>query len=362
MTYSLETLLEKLISFQTDTNHPAEMQKCLEFVKKYLIDAGLKVKTYKSNNIPSLVAAKTLKKHYQYILNGHLDVVPAEYPNAFKAVRKGNRMYGRGSGDMKGSAAVMMNIMKDLSKKNVDVAIMLTFDEEIGGNDGVKYLLNKEKYSCDCAIIPDGGNNFHLTLNQKGSLHVTLQAKGESAHGSRPWLGDNAVEKLIEVYSEIKQSFPISNNKDHWETTVNLGKFAGGSATNTVASAATMSVDFRYVNESDKERVLTLLRKLEKTTKGLSFEIDLHGYPMAVSPKNKYIKRFISTAKEKGIELVLENTPTGSDGRYFTEKNIPVIMTNPNCSKGHTDDEWVDMKSLVDHYSVHKAFLLGKNN
>lgn len=359
MNYSLESLLKELVSFRSDSNHPDEIQKCFDFAKQYLEDSGLTVRTYLSNNIPSLIAAKKIKKHYQYILNGHLDVVPADYPDAFKVVKKGTRVYARGTADMKGTAAVLMKLMHDLNQDDVDVALMLTFDEEIGGRDGVEYLLNKHNYSCDCVIVPDGGNNFHLTLFQKGLLHVNLQAQGKSAHGSRPWLGDNAIEKLFQAYAVIQKAFPLKrDDKENWQTTVNVGQLAGGSAANMVAAKAEMNLDFRYINDRDRNKIIATLDTIVKKIKGLSYKIVLEGNQMAVSLQNNYVKKIINIASKQGVEIIPEKSHTASDARFFSAKEIPVIMINPICSKGHINDEWIDIKSLEKYYNILREFLI----
>lgn len=359
MNYSLQELIERLVSFRSTSNHPAEMQNCFEFVKAYLIESGLHVNIYVSNNVLSLVAAKKIKKHYKYILNGHLDVVPAEYPDAFKAIKKGDRLYARGASDMKGTVAVMIKLIKDLYKTDSDVALILTSDEEVGGEKGVNYLLNEKNYSCDCAIIPDGGNNFHLTLKQKGILHIKILARGIAAHGSRPWMGDNAIDKLLVTYSSIQKKFPLHSNKNNWQTTLNLGKFQGGSATNMVADEAEMFLDFRYVKESDKNKFLKLMEKLSQKDTTIRYELLTKGDIMSVPLKNNYIQKIITLAKRQGLKLIPEKSNTASDARYFTAKNIPVVMINPLCSQGHIDNEWVDLKSLGDYFILLKNFITG---
>jgi len=81
-------LAQQLIKFQTTAKQKNEIKKCLAFVVNYLNKLGLKVRVYYSNNIPSLVAAREIKKHYQYILCGHLDVVPANSNEFIPRIKK----------------------------------------------------------------------------------------------------------------------------------------------------------------------------------------------------------------------------------------------------------------------------------
>lgn len=358
----MQKLLERLITFESDKNHPKEIRKCFDFVVNYLKKAGLKVKTYSFQGEPSLVAARKLKKHYQYILNGHLDVVPADCSSAFKPLVKGNRIYGRGATDMKGAVAAMIEIIKHKELKDVDAALMITSDEESGGFNGVNYLLNKIGYSCNCAVVPDGGDNFRLTLAEKGVIHVKFKAKGKAAHGSRPWLGENAIEKLISVFQQIKKEIPDTTLKNRWKPTVNLGKLNGGDATNKVPASAEMYLDFRFPKVNQQKRILELIKKVCKRFKGVNYQLLCVG-DMLITPKNnKYIKKILKVAKKYKVNLKINKNHGASDGRFFSAKGIPVVMFKPICSQPHIDNEWIDLKSLAKFYQIFKEFLIDKSS
>lgn len=354
----MQTLLKKLITFNTDKDHPQEQKGCVEFVVSDLKKAGLKVKTYTSNGKTSIIAGRTFKKHYQYFLNGHLDVVPATYPKAFEPKVKGNKLYGRGASDMKGPTVALIDAMKDPELKNIDMALMLNFDEEVGGFDGAKYLINNQGYSCDCVIVPDGGDNFELVLAEKGVLHVKLTALGKAAHGSQPWVGDNALEKLIAIFTEIKSKLKPTTLKNRWLPTVNLGKISGGDAPNKVPAQAEMLLDFRYPKKEHKEKILGLIKQALKKQKRVSLQILSEGAPVDNSPKNKYVQKMLKVAKLNKIKMKIAKCHGASDGRFFSEKGMPVIMFKPVCSPAHVDNEWLDLKSLDKFFELLKSFLL----
>jgi len=354
----MKKLVSKLISFQSDKNHPEEIRKCFDYIVKQLKKAGLKVKTYNRNNKPSLIAARKLKKHYRFILNGHIDVVPASYKDAFSPKVKNNRLYGRGTSDMKGAAAAMIQLIKDPDLKSVDVALMITSDEEVGGFDGTRYLVEDKKYSCRCVIVPDGGTNFRLVLAQKGVIFAKIKAEGKAAHGSRPWEGNNAIEKLITIFQEIKKILPETTTKNRWQPTVNLGKIKGGSATNVVPDYAEMFLDFRYPKKHQKRKIINILESLSKKNKKTSYKMLAKGEAMNTSKSNKYVQKIIEIAEKEKINLKMQKEHPASDGRFFSAKNIPVIMFAPKESRGHINNEWVDLKSLETYYRILKDFLL----
>jgi len=353
----MKKILKKLITFQSDKDHPQEIKKCFNFVVDYLKKSALKVKTYSSNKSLSLVAARKLKKNYHYILSGHLDVVPADYKNAFKPIIKGNRLYGRGASDMKGPDSAMIKLITDRDLKDVDCALMLTTDEEIGGFNGANYLLNKKNYSCQAAIIPDSGDNFQLTLAEKGLIHVKIKAQGKAVHGSQPWQGENAIEKLITVFQQIKKSLPQTTKKNRWLPTVNLGKIKGGDATNKVPSRAEMYLDFRYPQKKDQKKILNLLKKIKNKHKKIDYQILAKDSILINSPKNKQLQKTIKVAKKEGINLKFYKAHGASDGRFFSAKGIPTIMFKPQCSQAHVDNEWIDLKSLEKFYQILKKLL-----
>lgn len=354
----MQNFLQRLIKFQSDKDRPEEIRNCFDFVVRCLKEAGLKVKTFSSNSFPSFVAANKEKKHYRYILNGHLDVVPASYPNAFKPTIKGTRLYGRGTADMKGLVSALIELMKDPDLSKTDTALMLTCDEEIGGFNGVKYLLDKHNYSCDCAVVPDGGENFSLILAEKGVLHIKFEAKGKAAHGARPWLGDNALDKLIRIYLNLKNFLPEATPPDNWQPTVNLGVLKGGDATNKVPDQAIMQLDFRFPDADDEEKILDLIENETKKEKKVKWEILSKGYSLINDPKNSYFKKIQELAKKEKIRLKVKKEHGASDGRFFSERKIPVIMFKPTCSGSHINNEWIDLKSLQKFYQLLKSFLL----
>ena len=351
-------LLEKLLKFESTHDQTGQLSDLVHFVGVWLSERGLETKLYQHNGIWSVVAARKLKKHYRVILNGHLDVVPASYRGAFEPRIENGKMLARGTADMKGTVSAMMRAMVELEDLD-DVALMLTGDEEVGGFDGVRYLLDEDGISCDCAFIPDGGNNFRITLSQKGILHLEVSAQGESAHGARPWRGENAIKALMEVVRHLDQNVPVVSEKQNWVWTYNLGKIEGGVATNSVAERAKMNLDFRFTGEDDLSEIWELLNTARDNSQAkIEFRELISGPAMNNDKSGYFLKKAFAAAKKHGVDLVPEKTETASDARFFADKNIPVVMFNPICSPGHIDDEWVDLESLEKYYEILKTWLL----
>jgi len=301
-----------------------------------------------------VVSFKTNTEEPALLLNGHLDVVPAK-PEDFRPYQKDNRIYGRGSGDMKAACAVMIEIMKKMASEErpPSLGLMLTTDEEIGGFNGVGYLVETRGYRPELALIPDGGRNLAtLAVNEKGVLHLKLKAFGKAAHGSRPFLGENAVDKLIGTYQELRKFIP-QLREQKWQNTMNLGKIQGGEATNKVPDYAEMDLDIRFVGKEDKDKILRQVREVTS-----DFEILAQGPPFVQDENDHFIKDYQRIAEEVlGQELSLYRSEGASDARFFSEVGVPVISTKINCDNIHAEREWVDIDSMERFYDIVLAFV-----
>ena len=209
-------VITKLMKFRTTADNPGEIAGCADFILKYLRNRGMVIRKHVRNGKVSIVATFRNTLRPEVFFNAHFDVVPA--PDHFFSPKiTGDKLYGRGSEDCKAQVALLMHLMARISKSKSrpDVGIMLTSDEEVHGRDGVQYLLEKKGYSCNFAVVADGGDNYDVVVRHKGVLQVKVSAKGISAHSAFPWQGsDNAIEKLISAYPKIAKIFPKLKRQD----------------------------------------------------------------------------------------------------------------------------------------------------
>ena len=356
------SLSKKLISYKSETNNTVETRKIIEFCRKYIsqnLKDKISVKIYNSNNFYSLTAVPKGIKTPEFCMVGHLDVVPAP-SSEFKPKVKGNRLYGRGASDMKGVTAAMIQVFIDILRKNPDksIALMLTTDEEIGGFNGVNYILNKKGFRCKCAFIPDGGDNWKMVIEEKGIAHIKIITKGKSVHGSRPWLGENAIEKLIDIYRDLRKQFPHYDGSKTWKESMNLGKISGGEAINKVPDTAEMYLDFRFTKSKSPKQIIDTVKNIVgnrgKVYPLITAEVN------AQDKNNKYIKSFHKYAEKvlrRNIPFVKING--GSDARFFAQYNIPTIIIKPKSGNQHGLNEWIDIKDLQKFYDVLRGYVEG---
>ena len=183
-----------LMGFKTIKDNYSEFDKALEFVENEL--SNYYVKEYIIDNYKNLVISNTKDKDLDVIFCCHIDVVPAE---KYEGIVDGGKLFGRGSFDMKGQLSVVMSLLKN-NKSDKKIGFMITSDEEIGGMCCKEIL---KDYNAKLAVVPDGGKNFELVIEEKGLLQLEITAYGVTAHASEPYKGNNPLLTLMFLYENI---------------------------------------------------------------------------------------------------------------------------------------------------------------
>lgn len=353
---ALLNITQDLIRFRTSTQHPEEMERCMRYISHFFAETSWQVEQITHNGVHSLFISRGTKTP-RILLVGHVDVVEADDLQFIPRVEQ-DRLYGRGSFDMKGAVAVMMQLMKDLTDERVDIGLLLTSDEELGGFNGVGHLL-KQGFGADAVILPDGGRAVdRLVIKAKGILWVKLLAHGTSAHGSRPWEGDNAIIKLINGIEQIQTVFTphTKHAEDHWETTMNVGMIEGGKAVNQVPDTASVRCDIRYTEHDTPDDIVKRLRIVLPS--GVDLEVIVHEPMVLVPLDHPFIKKYEDVVHAQyGAPPRYALDHGSSDARFFAAKGIPVIMSQPNGDGLHGPEEWVSIPALQHYYNLLRAYV-----
>lgn len=367
MKQELINVTKKLIGFKTITGDKKELDKSYKFVKKYL--SHLNIDEYVNNGYKSLAISNTSlkEKKYDLILQGHMDVVTVANNAEFAPKVKDGNIYGRGALDMKGGLACFMVLMKNLKnqKTKVKALLLITSDEEVGGENGTKYLLSKIGYRGDFFITAEGEKDYFLKTEQKGVFMFKLIAKGKGDHSAYTWKGENAILKLFEVYKQIEKLFPHpTNSKDHWYSTINLGLIKGGIMKSSIPDTAEAELDIRYCgNGYTGKKIEGDIKKIVKRFKGVQYKVLFNTPLMKTNNDNPQIKLMNDIAKkilESRQDLFFKNHGT-NDARFASDVGIPAIGFGPVGNNYHIKDEYVNIKSLVDYYSIIEEFIFQLN-
>jgi succinyl-diaminopimelate desuccinylase len=345
-------LTEKLVKYQTTAENKEETEKALDFIEELFEDEKFEKQRFKDEGEESLLISFNKGLKPEVLLHGHIDVVEAE-KDQFQPYKEDGKLYGRGTADMKSGLACFIHVMKKYAEKdmNPDIALLITSDEERGGFNGTGHLVEKGlEPEFAISAEPDDSGSFPSIVNkQKGVLQLKIEAEGKSAHGSKPEKGENAAEKLMQKYREIKNLF----SEGEYVTTVNLGRFESGEVVNQVPSHAEMHLDVRYSSEYSADDVLNDIRAID----GLNVEVTARAPMLETDAEDKYVERLKSSIEKSGNEPVLRRENFASDMRFFTEKDVPAVCFGPEGYDLHGENEHVELESLSEYCEILKNFL-----
>lgn len=212
-------LCSSLVQF--NSAHPeGRTDECVLYIQEYLEGHGVENEVHRRDPLkPNIVAKIPGDSERRILWVGHLDVVPEgkhefwTHPPYSGKITDDGLIYGRGTSDMKGACAAAMVAARILTglKKPVpnSVEFWFTSDEEVGGRAGARWLAETNRLQGDVCIIGDGDgaslDNPSIDLGCKGGLGTRLIARGKTTHGSTPFLGDNAIKKLIEAIPLVEK-------------------------------------------------------------------------------------------------------------------------------------------------------------
>jgi succinyl-diaminopimelate desuccinylase len=336
-------LTERLITY--DTSSLEGMKSAAGFVKGWLEARDVEVTGTLHSGRPLIAATVGANSGPTVVFHGHLDVVPGQ-PEQFSPRVAGDRLYGRGAYDMKGGLAGMMCAVRDLgAQERVRVHFLCVSDEESEEEeDRASNELVDRGYTGDFAITGEP-TDLHIGVEAKGVLAMRIEVSGRSAHGSTPWVGDNAVLKAVDVFRGI-ESLPFARESSDLfdRPSINLGRILGGDALNRVPDACAIDVDIRYLPGQDPEEILTGIRELPDAEVVKVF----HRGPVSVDRANPFVQALGAavSAVAPRKERISVGRHGASDAICFIDAGIPAVEFGPIGDGHHGPEEWVSIRSL----------------
>ena len=335
-------LAERLITY--DTSELDGIRAAAGFVKGWLESNDIAVRDGEHNDLPVIAATVGADAGPTVVLHGHLDVVPGS-PEQFQPRIDGDRLVGRGAYDMKGGLAGMMCAVRELTAQtDVRVHFVCVSDEESDEpfSRGSDYVVERG-YTGDFAITGEP-TDLRIGVQAKGVLALHVDVRGKSAHGSTPWLGDNAVLKAVDVFRQI-QAMPFAREASELfdRPSISLGKIAGGDRINTVPGLATIEVDIRYLPGQDARAILAGIRAIPDTEVSVVLQRD----PVNVDKDNPFVVMLAQSVSEwLPADRVSIGRDGASDAISFIDAGVPAVEFGPVGGGHHGPDEWVSIPSL----------------
>ena len=363
-------ILTDLISFKTISgeNNNSLIDYCDDILKKI---GASSFRTFdddkKRVNLFATIKAKNSSNKKPIIFSGHTDVVPVSKgwsTDPFIATIKNNKLYGRGSCDMKGFIACTLAFAPIYSETNLDrdIHFSFTFDEETACQ-GAPILIEelKKRNITDGICIIGEPTNMKIIDAHKGCYEYTTYFEGLAGHSSAPNKGVSAVEyasryvnKLIELRERLVERAPKDSIFDPPHSTLSIGGIFGGIAHNVIADKCHVNWETRPVV---KEDAIFLNKELDKYANEILLPEMIKVYPNS-SIKKKIIGEIVGFDREtKSDACELISSLTGDNSRQvvsfgteaglFQEIGISTVVCGPgSIEQAHKIDEYIILDEL----------------
>ncbi|HZZ10619.1 MAG TPA: acetylornithine deacetylase [Paraburkholderia sp.] len=367
---SSRALLERLIGFATvsrDSN--LEM---IAFIQQYLEELGVESELFYNaeRTKANLFATIGPRERGGVVLSGHTDVVPVDGQawsvDPFRLTERDDRLYGRGTADMKGFIASVLAAVPTFleSELHLPVHLAFSYDEEVGCL-GVRSMLAELERRPHKPVLCLIGEPTELkpVLGHKGKLAMRCQVKGAACHSAYAPYGVNAIQyaarminRLEEIGAQLAQPEHHDARFDPPFSTVQTGVIKGGRALNIVPAECEFDFEVRALPGFDAHQVADelqtyasgeLLPKMRavKSDADISFR-SLSAYPaLATSPDSEAARVLAMLSGSTAFGTVA----FGSEGGLFDHAGIPAVVCGPgSMDQGHKPDEFVTVEQLND--------------
>lgn len=365
--YEALELLKKVIRVESVDENEDEVARLLE---EALENAGIKTERVvyapgRSNLIASVHGGYTSGLTLAY--SGHMDVVPAGniawFTDPFTPTEKNSRLYGRGTADMKAGlvaqVAAIIRIKKEKKINSGALKFIATVGEEKSGL-GAEQLASLGYANDVDAMIIGEPTNLEVSSSHKGLIWLRVHVEGQSAHGSSPKKGKNAIKHLVDILHRLRaytdQEFEKHYDELSGSPTMSVNRIQGGNSMNQVPDQAHADIDLRMIGSQNQEQI-------KKDIENILLEIDTNGegqksrveyiaemLPLSTSVDDPFTQLVLEVSSEiKGKKVDPSSFSGGTDASLFIGANpdIPYLICGPgSLSDAHQPNESVSIEEF----------------
>ena len=362
-------ILKKLVSFDT-TSFKSNLD-LIKFIENYLNDLNIKSELIYDETKNKANLFTTIGPNLQggIVLSGHTDVVPITKQNwtsdPFILTERDNKLFGRGSSDMKGFIAIVLSRVSAMVEKKLKKPIHLAFsyDEEIGcvGVHSLLDLIKKKSINPEFCIVGEP-TSMEMVIGHKGKHAYDVKVDGLSCHSGQAPYGVNAINyasKLINYIEEINKEKsikgPFDNEYEIPYSTLHTGLIKGGTILNIVPNLCQFEFEIRHLAEDDPLEIIQrikqyteelLIKEMHNISSTTNIEINEKiNYPglnisESISPV-KQVKELLGKSSHKKVVF-------GTEGGLFKrELNLPTIICGPgSIDQAHKPDEFISIQQI----------------
>jgi succinyl-diaminopimelate desuccinylase len=350
-------LTRELVGVRT-VNPPGDESKAASLLAARLSDAGFEVASHEfGEGRTSLVARWGASDGRPSLcLTGHLDTVPlgrADWSvDPFAGDTDGDRLFGRGTSDMKGGTAAIVVAAERVAalggSPSAGLELVLCAGEETGCEGALALVEAGALGDCGAVLVAEPTTNYPCVAH-KGVVWADAVTRGKTAHGSMPHLGENAVYKLARAIPALDGfAFDVADHELLGAPTVSVGTISGGININSVPDRAVAGIDVRTVPGLSGKAVLAALR--EQLGEDVELVPRLELDPIDTSPGEEWVQDVFSV-----MAAHLDDAPAPRGLAYFTDAaalspaygSPPTIICGPgDAEQAHRTDESCSMAAL----------------
>jgi succinyl-diaminopimelate desuccinylase len=354
---------EDLLAIASTADRPDELNRALDYVIDY-VGPGFTVERFESGGKPSALlwpATHETRPEFRIVFNAHLDVVPGD-PAQFRPRREGDRLIARGAQDMKVSGLLLADAFKQMAPRvPYPFGLQLVTDEEVGGRNGTYHQVQGGVRSEFVVIGEHSG--LDLVADSKGLLHAILRAKGRSGHGAYPWLGDNAIMKLVRALNRLEARYPTPSQAQ-WRTTVNVARVdTPNRAVNQIPAYAEASLDIRFPAEDASihgrsvEELTAYLSSFGGGEPGVDVVVEHVDGPHHADHDRAEVKLLRQAAQAQGYAGEFLYKHGAGDGRFYSQRGMESVVFGVGGDGQHGPDEYADITTFEPYHRALLEFL-----
>lgn len=366
MNDSLRFHLEQLLSFDT-TSRESNLEM-IQAIFNYLEQLGIESQLiFNSEQTKANIYARLgPNEEGGVMLSGHTDVVPVDgqhwtYP-PFQLTEMNGRCYGRGSADMKGFIACVLEALPRFQQHPLRMPLHLAFsyDEEVGClgvRSLIEHLNASPKKPAMCIIGEPTG--MQPVYGHKGKVAMRCKVYGHACHSAYTPQGVNAIEYAAKLINKMTEHAEVLKHKtdkrfDPPFGTLQIGTIHGGAALNIVPELCQFDFEMRYLPNTDPNTTLDILQtyaretlqpSMQKTRSDATIQFEpLSAYPGLLSDPQSEFSIWLS---EWTTSQNFSTVAFGTEGGLFNEAGIATLICGPgSMDQGHKPDEYVSIEQL----------------
>ncbi|MGR3379431.1 acetylornithine deacetylase [Salipiger abyssi] len=362
------SLLDRLIAF--DTTSARSNLPLIGFVEEYLRARGFHI-----TRLPDTTGEKAGlfavlgPEGHGVILSAHTDVVPVAgqewHRDPFRLTREGERLYGRGTTDMKGYLASMLALADRAAKVPLrePLKLAISYDEEIGCV-GIRSMIGAlpEALGTPRACFVGEPTEMQVAIGHKGKAAFEAVCHGESGHSALAPRFVNALHLAAEFVTELR------GIQDHYArngardpaygvpySTIHVGTLSGGTALNIVPDRAELRFEYRHLAADPAEEIAARIHDAAGRVTG-HFAAQSPQARIDVTQVNAYPgldqredAEIVTLAKGLAQSNAVTKVAFGTEAGYFQSLGIPTVVCGPGSmeGQGHKPDEYVTLPQLA---------------